>query len=621
MKETKWKRLIRFLTNPDYRFESFGTRGYLKNMPDDVYLSRMFKAKVGYPLNLTSPKTFNEKLQWLKLHDRKPIYTTMVDKYAVKDYVASIIGEQYIIPTLGVWDNFDDIDFDALPNQFVLKCTHDSGGLVICKDKSKLDIKKAKKKINKSLHRNYYYMFREWPYKDVKPRIIAEKYMEDESGYELKDYKVFNFDGEPKMIQVDYGRFSRHMRNLYTTDWKYIEASIEYPTDPKYIIEKPEALEKMLELARTLSKGISHARTDFYSIDEKLYFGEITFYHGSGFEKFTPKSFENQISSWLKLPGGGYLLKEANFYVWVHRQSELKNKPNSKALSDYKVHSFNGVPKVILVCKDRFSELGLTEDFFDENWTHLDVRREKHPNSNEEIARPAELDKMLELAEALSKDVPFLRSDFYTIDGKVYFGELTFFPASGFEGFKPESFDKTLGDWLALPTEGGVLLVNGNCYVLLACADKAAPVDKPVTTDKEDGRADEKPLAEAPRIRDYKIYTFGGKAKICVINQDRGVHTRGDFFDKDFNWLDFTWGFDHADVIPEKPKNYEKMFELAEKLAAGTYELRVDFYEVDGAIYFGELTFFDGSGFDKIEPKEWDELLGSWVQLPIEKKK
>ena len=300
---------------------------------------------------------------------------------------------------------------------------------------------------------------------------------------------------------------------------------------------------------------------------------------------------------------------------------ENETKTTSSELSDYKIHSFNGVPKVILVCKDRFSELGLTEDFFDENWTHLDVRREKHPNSNEEIARPAELDKMLELAEALSKDVPFLRSDFYTIDGKVYFGELTFFPASGFEKFIPESFDKTLGDWIALPTVGGALLVNGNCYILLTYADKAALADKLVTTDKAEGRVEEKSLAEAPRIRDYKIYTFGGKAKICVINQDRGVHTRGDFFDKDFNWLDFTWGFDHADVIPEKPKNYEKMFELAEKLAAGTYELRVDFYEVDGAIYFGELTFFDGSGFDKIEPKEWDELLGSWVQLPIEKKK
>lgn len=121
---------------------------------------------------------------------------------------------------------------------------------------------------------------------------------------------------------------------------------------------------------------------------------------------------------------------------------------------------------------------------------------------------------------------------------------------------------------------------------------------------------------ETSPLRDYKIYTFNGEAKMCMINQDRGHHTRADYFDKDFKWLDFTWGYDHADVPPEKPKNYEKMFELAEKLAAGTPELRVDFYEVDGRIYFGELTFFDGSGFDKIEPKSFDELLGSWIKLP-----
>ena len=284
--------------------------GLLNWMPDELYLRTKYKARLGKQPDLRNPITFNEKLQWLKLHDRKAIYTTMVDKYAVKDYVASIIGEQYIIPTLGVWDSIDDIDFDALPDQFVLKCTHDSGGLIICKNKSTLDIEAAKRKIDRCLKSNYYWRGREWPYKNVKPRIIAEKYMEDESGYELKDYKVFNFDGEPKMIQVDYGRFSRHMRNLYTTDWKYIEASIEYPTDPKHIIEKPEALGEMLEAARTLSKGIPHARTDFYSIDDKLYFGEITFYHGSGFEKFTPKAFEDQISSWLKLPGGGDTAKK-----------------------------------------------------------------------------------------------------------------------------------------------------------------------------------------------------------------------------------------------------------------------------------------------------------------------
>ena len=464
MKETKWKRLIRFLTNPDYRFESFGTRGYLKNMPDDVYLSRMFKAKVGYPLNLTSPKTFNEKLQWLKLHDRKPIYTTMVDKYAVKDYVASIIGEQYIIPTLGVWDNFDDIDFDALPNQFVLKCTHDSGGLVICKDKSKLDIKKAKKKINKSLHRNYYYMFREWPYKDVKPRIIAEKYMEDHSTSELRDYKFFCFAGTAKCYKVDFDRFVSHKANYFTSDGELMKLGEEVcPPDFNKELPIPANLEKMKELAAKLSETHPFLRADFYDVDGKVYFGELTFYPASGFGKFIFDGNDELLGSSIKLPemvGGGYYLIYKDMPCVLNTAvTKLDNRKvvvdrQSRGLDDYKIHSFNGEPKVILVCRDRFSELGLTEDFFDQDWTHLDVQREKHPNSSETISRPKELDKMLELARMLSKGMPFLRSDFYTIGGKVYFGELTFFPASGFEKFVPESFDKELGDRLSLPCEG-----------------------------------------------------------------------------------------------------------------------------------------------------------------------
>ena len=169
------------------------SRGFFKFMSDEAYLKFMYKLKMKRKLNLSDPQTFNEKLQWLKIYDRKPEYTTMVDKYEAKKYVADIIGEEYIIPTLGVWDRFEDIDFDELPDQFVLKCTHDSGGLVICRDKSKLDLKAAKKKINKSLKRNYYWIGREWPYKNVRPRIIAEKFMTDPTSDDLQDYKFFFF--------------------------------------------------------------------------------------------------------------------------------------------------------------------------------------------------------------------------------------------------------------------------------------------------------------------------------------------------------------------------------------------------------------------------------------------
>jgi len=203
---------------------------------------------------------------------------------------------------LGVWEKFEDIDFKQLPGQFVLKCTHDCGSVAICRDKSTFDADAARKKLTKALGRNYYWQGREWCYKNIRPRIIAEQYMVDESGYELKDYKIFNFDGKPRLIQVDYDRFVRHRRNLYTPDWKYVEAEIAYPTAPEILIEKPKPLNRMLELAAVLSEGIPHVRTDFYCINELIYFGELTFYHGSGLEEFTPPGFGVEMGGWINLP-------------------------------------------------------------------------------------------------------------------------------------------------------------------------------------------------------------------------------------------------------------------------------------------------------------------------------
>lgn len=231
--------------------------------------------------------------------------TLLVDKYEVKKIIARMIGEEYIIPTLGVWESYEQIDFDLLPEKFVLKTTHDSHGVLICKDKEKLEHQKVKPFFDAQLKRNYYYPTREWPYKDVKPRIIAEKYMIDEV--------------------------------------------------------------------------------------------------------------------------------------------------ESENLSDYKIHCFNGIPKFILVCRNRFSEHGLTDDFFTPNWEHLDVRRPTHPNSDITIPKPSNLTEMLELAEKLSKGIPFVRVDLYTVNGHIYFGEMTFFPASGFSPFVPSSWDRIFGEWVILP--------------------------------------------------------------------------------------------------------------------------------------------------------------------------
>lgn len=274
---------------------------YPRLFPDVLFLRIIYRHVKGEKLNLHNPQTFNEKLQWLKLYDRNPEYIKMVDKYEVKDYVASVIGKDYIIPTLAVYNSVEEIDFDTLPNQFVLKCTHDSGGVVICKDKSKLNKQETIEILRKGLNHNFYYQNREWPYKNVKPRIIAEEYMEDNEG-ELKDYKVFTFAGEPKLIQIDYNRFKGHLRNLYDVNWKRLDVTIQYPTDINRNFEKPAVFEQLMDFSRKLSKGIPHVRTDFYIINNKVYFGELTFYHGSGLEKITPKSFDLQMGNWLKLP-------------------------------------------------------------------------------------------------------------------------------------------------------------------------------------------------------------------------------------------------------------------------------------------------------------------------------
>lgn len=273
-----------------------------KYMPDKLYIQMLYEVRLGEKCNLKDPKTFDEKLNWLKLYDRNPKYTELVDKYAVREYIKDKIGEEYLIPVLGVWDDPEKIDFSALPDEFVLKCTHDSASVIICKNKKELNIEEAKSKLKKSMGINYFYPCREWPYRDVRPRIVAEKYMVDESGSELKDYKIYCADGTPYLIQVDFGRFTKHERNLYDTDWNYIDKQIEYPKNPGHQIRKPESLDKMLELAAVLSKGIASVRTDFYDINGKVYFGEITFYQEGGFARFEPKEYARELGDMIKLP-------------------------------------------------------------------------------------------------------------------------------------------------------------------------------------------------------------------------------------------------------------------------------------------------------------------------------
>ena len=272
-------------------------------IPDKLFLTVKFRLTMGYWMDFKNPKTYNEKLQCLKLHDRRPEYTQMVDKAGAKQYVEQRIGKQYIIPTIGVWNRPEDIPWDELPNQFVAKVTHDSGGIVICKDKKQLNIPTAIKKLSKALKKDYYAVSREWPYKDVKRRVIVEQYMVDESGYELKDYKFFCFDGEPKMLFIATDRENPNEEtkfDFFDMDFNLLPFTNGHEHAQK-VPNKPIGFDTMVELARKLSVGIPHVRVDFYDINGQVYFGEMTFFHWSGFVPFKPKEWDYKIGEWINL--------------------------------------------------------------------------------------------------------------------------------------------------------------------------------------------------------------------------------------------------------------------------------------------------------------------------------
>lgn len=301
---------IKHLTSKDavywFLYYIVNTSFLKRRLSDKAYLSLQYRCFIGKSINWDNPTSFTEKLQWLKLYNRRPEHSVMVDKYEVKEYVAQTIGSEHIIPTYGVWDRFEDIDFDSLPNQFVLKCTHDSGGLVICKDKQTLDKKAARRKIEKSLHRDYYLAGREWPYKNVPKRVIAEKFISPSQNSvtaDLPDYKFFCFNGKVKFFKVDFGRFVEHHANYYSSEGKLLNFGEKgLDPDPNYPIELPINLGEMISLAEKLSENEPFLRVDFYNVNGKIFFGELTFYPASGMGQFNPTEYDDWIGNLLSLP-------------------------------------------------------------------------------------------------------------------------------------------------------------------------------------------------------------------------------------------------------------------------------------------------------------------------------
>lgn len=297
------KMIKNFIFNPVIRLNYLQEIGFYNYLSDENYLKKKYLTVYGHELNLESPQKYSEKLQWLKLKDRKEIYTTMVDKVLAKQYVADKIGEQYIIPTLKVWDSVEEINFDELPNQFVLKCNHNSGlGMCVCNDKSKLNIGKVKHLLKKGLKQNYYLTNREWPYKNVNRKILAEKYMVDNNCQEdcLIDYKFFCFHGKVQFMYISRDAATNATTDFFDADFNLLPIRMKDPNS-EVIPKKPSEFEKMVDLAEILSAGCPHVRVDFYFINNQIYFGEMTFYHNGGFGKIKPEEWDQRIGEYINL--------------------------------------------------------------------------------------------------------------------------------------------------------------------------------------------------------------------------------------------------------------------------------------------------------------------------------
>lgn len=443
-------RAIKYLLHNPVQFVDSCVKNLGFLFSDKVYLSLRYRCQMGHWIDWKHPKTFTEKLQWLKIYDYKPEYTQMVDKLAAKDYVAARIGEKYIIPTLGVWDKVEEIDWDALPDQFVLKTTHGGGscGVVVCTDKSQLDKEKAIKKLETSMQTNAGETYRERPYLNVPRKILAEKFIAERKlstslqHNELPDYKFFCFNGEPKFLYVSDS--PNHELAFLNTDWTLAPFGRKDYKPLQNIPPKPENLDEMLDIARRLSHGKAHIRVDLYNVGGHVYFGELTFYTGAGLIPFTPEEYDKVLGDMLKLPTGGVkiLIKDNK----IIEDTEIGP---FEELKDYKFFCFGGKVKCFKIDFGRFVEHHA--NYYSPEGDLLPFgEKGLEPDPAHEEIMPNNLKDMISVAEKLSEGFKFLRVDLYNVKGNIYFGELTFYPAAGMGAFVPEVWDGKLGDMLGL---------------------------------------------------------------------------------------------------------------------------------------------------------------------------
>lgn len=448
---SKIKTAISLCKSPLKMIKPLSQNGLLGWMPDKLLIELMYKASFGKKPDLENPKTFNEKLQWLKLYNRRPEYTMMADKYAVRKYIAETIGEQYLIPLLGEWDSVEDIDFEALPNKFVLKCNHDQGSVIICRDKTKFDVEAAKKKLKYKLGKDHYEPLREWPYKNIPHKVIAEQYMSDS----LCDYSVFSLDR------------ATHVTLAYSVAFTESDNIKEYFCSKNIgcfkaglseAIDFPEQKRKQYALMRKLAEKLAEKtpvdRIDFYETDGDIYFAEIAFRQKIDPKELKPDEWGLESGKWLEYSDNrGYRLYTDDCSIII--PNPYCAAAQGTALTDYKFFCFNGVAESVMVCTER--ETGHPKFyFFDKSWNlkKYNILGKKAPEGFT-FPKPDCINEMFDIAEKLSKGIPFVRVDLYCINGQIYFGETTFFPDSGFDANLLKESDEHWGKMLALPEKRG----------------------------------------------------------------------------------------------------------------------------------------------------------------------
>lgn len=651
-----------------------------------------FKRRVGYELNIENPRSFNEKIVWSKLYYQNPLITQCCDKYAVKDYVKKVIGEEYVVPTIAQWDDPDDIDYDQLPDQFVLKVNWSSGYNIICHNKAELDVDATRAKLKKWIEpdRNSYYQFFNWGFKHVKPVIYAEEYLEQSNG-QLYDYKFHCFNGESKLLLIASDRYGDQgvAFDFFDRDFNPLPFTRggRQSTKP---VKKPELYEEMIRMAEVLAKPFPFVRIDFYEVNGKIYLGEMTFYPGGGILPFDPVEWDYTIGEWYELPPKMITDKEGPFYRFrvaaVRNWKKMKNKLRNMRRKIIRHDVIGKKHYVTLFSRIRFLVVINKEG----GWKYASVPEMQVKYKRIEMVQK-ENEVVLETPEFIPLEPmqAYIMEDKITFDMKKHYCEqkaykqLRYFPNLD----APKSFNEKL-IWLALnyknphhkvasdkarakewiserigseyvvPLIGTYSNVNDidfealpDRFVMKANegwgADEVILVEDKSKYDIDCLKAhaskwlypwssyyynnmcitDEKP--ERPLVvieeylehegskylDDYKFYCCNGEVKFALIINDRGSkHQSRTFVDADWNVLPVRRAGKFSGMAPKKPKNLDKMYELARELCKEVPLVRIDFYNLDGKIYVGEMTFTPGM-FLRFEPRAWDYKLGEYLDL------